>query len=302
MIGNRSGHHPSAPLAARLEGMRKPAMSVDYREWQPPDALRDRVRCVWRLCDEAPDGAAQTIYPDGCCELIVHLGAPMHRWSARDGWQLQSTSLFAAQHRSAVRLRAAGPLDCIALRLQPWASAQAAGPRLAPLRDEVVGLRELSPALAQALERWLPRLQDDAPEAWNELDRALGPCAAPPALRGAVERLEAQAGNARIDALARDCGLPMRTLQAQFLRWVGLSAKEYARLLRLQATLRAIDAGAGDIASLSLDHGFSDQAHATRELRRVTGLPPARLLRALRANREGDTTIALAAAFVRGRG
>lgn len=277
-------------------------MSVDYCEWQPPDALRDRVRCAWRLRDEAPDGAAQTIYPDGCCELILHLGTPMQRWRAGDGWQPQSACLFAAQHRSAIRLRAVGPLDCIGLRLQPWFSAVAAGARLPDLRDEVVDLRGLAPALADALGRWLPRLDADAQTAWSELDRALGPCAGPPALRRAVERLEQRAGDARIDALAKECGLPMRTLQAQFLRWVGLSAKEYARLLRLQATLRALDAGSSDIAALSVDRGFSDQAHATRELSRLTGLPPARLLRALRADREGDGAIALAAAFVRGRG
>jgi len=128
------------------------------------------------------------------------------------------------------------------------------------------------------------------------------PSCAPPPLRRAVQRLEQLAGDARIDALALDCGLPMRTLQAQFLRWVGLSAKEYARLMRLQAMLRELDAGSSDIAALSVDRGFSDQAHATRELRRLTGLPPARLLRALRADREGDGAIALAAAFVRGRG
>lgn len=276
-------------------------MSVDYREWQPPQSLRDRIRCAWRLRDPTPDGAAQTIYPDGCCELIVHLGTPMRRWSARDGWQRQTACLFAAQHRSAVRLRADGPLDCIALRLQPWASALAVTSQLPDLRDEVVDLRGFAPALARAIECWLPRLQDDADVAWSALDGALGRCAAPLPLRDVVSQLEAHAGNVRIDALARSADLPMRTLQAQFLRWVGLSAKEYARLLRLHATLRAIDSGTDSIAALSIEHGFSDQAHATRELTRITGLPPARLLRALRANREGDTTIALAAAFVRGR-
>jgi AraC-like DNA-binding protein len=277
-------------------------MSVEYREWQPPAALANRVRCAWRLRDPTPDGAAQTIYPDGCCELIVHLGRPMERWREGAGWQPQAACLFAAQQRSAIRLRAVGRLDCIGLRLQPWASAIAAGARLPELRDEVLDLREFAPALADALGGWLSRLDTDPDLAWAELDRALGPCDVPVALRRAVECLEQCAGNVRIDALAQTCGLPMRTLQAQFLRWVGLSAKEYARLLRLQATLRALDAGAGDIAALSLDRGFSDQAHATRELLRLTGLPPARLLRELRANREGAGAIALAAAFVRGRG
>lgn len=278
-------------------------MNMDYREWEPPAALRDRVRCAWRLRDADPQAAAQTIYPDGCCELILHLGTPMERWRPADHWQPQASCLYAAQQRSAIRLRAAGPLDCIALRLQPWASSLPVGARsAASLRDEIPPLASLSLPLAQALAKHLPQLDLDAAGSWAALDQALGPCAAPASARRAVEQLDAHAGNLRIDALAQACGVPLRTLQAQFLRWVGLSAKEYARLLRLQATLRALDAGTDNLATLSIDHGFSDQAHATRELRRITGLPPARLLRALRANREGDTAIALAAAFVRGRG
>lgn len=274
---------------------------MDYREWQPPAALADRIRCAWRLRDDSPDGAAQTIYPDGCCELIVHLRTPMQRWRELDGWQSQAACLFAGQQRGAIRLRAAGPLDCIALRLQPWASALVVGARLPELRDEIVALDRLAPVLADSLGHWLPRLEADAPGAWAELDRALGASAAPATVRATAQQLETQAGNVRIDALARACGLPLRTLQAQFLRWIGLSAKEYARLLRLQATLHALDAGSSDLASLSIDRGFSDQAHATRELRRLTGLPPARLLRALRSDRDGESAIALAAAFVRGR-
>jgi AraC-like DNA-binding protein len=53
---------------------------------------------------------------------------------------------------------------------------------------------------------------------------------------------------------------------------------------------------------VALESGFSDQAHATRELHDVTGLTPARLRRALRGTRDADQTIQLAAAFVRGSG
>lgn len=277
-------------------------MAVEYREWQPPGFLQDRVRCAWRLTDAEPDAAAQTIYPDGCCELILHLRAPMQRWQDAAGWQPQAACLYAAQQTRAIRLRAAGALDCIGLRLQPWASAQCCGPGLSALRDEIVDLKAMAPAIADTLGEWLPHLADEANAAWQALDRALGPCTAPPVLRQAVALQAEAGGRLRVDALARACALSARTLQAQFPRWVGLSAKEYARMLRLQATLRALDGGAEDLAGVSLDCGYSDQAHATREVRRLTELTPARLLRALQADRDGDGAIALAAVFVRGRG
>jgi AraC-like DNA-binding protein len=277
-------------------------MSVEYREWPVPVALQDRLRCVWRLRDAQPDRQQQTIYPDGCCELILHLGTPMERWQPEHGWQAQAACLFAAQQRTAIRLRAAGPLDCVGLRLQPAAASLVAGTGLAELRDQIVDLSTLSPSLATVLFAVLPKLEAPlkAEAAWQDLDAALGSCAVPSGLGQVLQQIEAGDGNRRIDALAVGAGLPLRTLQAQCLRWVGLTAKEYARLLRLQAMLRALDAGEPDLAGLSLDRGFSDQAHATRELRRLTGLPPARLLRALRSDREGDDAVALAAAFIRG--
>ncbi|MCK7592899.1 helix-turn-helix domain-containing protein [Pseudomarimonas salicorniae] len=278
-------------------------MGVDYREWQPPAALQDRLRCAWRLRDARPDGAPQVVYPDGCCELIVHLGRPMQRWQAGQ-WQDQAQRLFAAQQRSAIRLRACGPLDCMGLRLQPWAGARLAGDALPGLVDQVVDLNRLRPdggAEFAALMAELLEAEASDPR-WQRLDALLGQADVPRRLRQAVERLVGSDGSQRIDALALACGLPLRTLQAQFPRWVGLSAKEFARVLRLQATLRALDAGDQALAELALASGFSDQAHATRELRRLTGLTPARLLQALREDRDRDGTVAMAAAFIRGEG
>lgn len=102
----------------------------------------------------------------------------------------------------------------------------------------------------------------------------------------ALNRIEVQGGRCRIDALARTVSLSMRAFQTRFRAAVGLTPKEFARLVRLQATLRALDGTDAEIAALASDGGFADQAHATRELRR---------------DRDGDAAVRLAAAFVRGR-
>jgi AraC-like DNA-binding protein len=94
--------------------------------------------------------------------------------------------------------------------------------------------------------------------------------------------------------------MSLRSFQIRFLACVGLSAKAFARVLRLQATIRAIDRGVESLAQLAVDSGFADQAHATREVQRLTGLTPARLRAALRSARDDDRTVELAAAFVRG--
>lgn len=275
---------------------------MEYFEYDLPPALATYFQCVWRLRDQDPDAAPQTIYPDGRCELIVHVGTPMRRYTLTDGWHPQSDCLFAGQIRSAIRLAAAGPVDCIGLRLQPAAGRLFAGLRLAELADEIVALSTLDPAFAVALRDaahrfasssnlgalWLPLLSriDNAP-----LDTRV---------QAACAELDAAEGAIAMDALARRLHMSLRNLQICFLRDVGITPKEYARIRRLNATVRQLDAGAAAISEVAQASGYADQAHATRELRRAVGLTPARLRRALRAEREGESTLRMAAAFVRG--
>ncbi|MBL8299145.1 MAG: helix-turn-helix transcriptional regulator [Rhodanobacteraceae bacterium] len=263
---------------------------MNYREWAAPETLRPWVACLWSL--QAPAGEKpHTVYPDGRCEFIVHRGAPPWVQDEKGRWQAQQAWLFAAQGRQALRLWAREPLDCLGLRLQPAASASFwSAERLVAWRDRVVGLGAEEAALAQAL------LKQD----WATLRARLQ---APPdaAIQAACARLDALDGCSTVAALAAHLGLGLRSLQGRFLRAVGLSPKEYARIRRLQATLRLLDAGSDSLADAAHQAGFADQAHAHRELRAMTGLTPARLRQALMQERDGDQTLALAAAFVRGR-
>lgn len=274
---------------------------MDYEEYPPPPALAGHVECLWRLRQARPTGAPQTIYPDGRCELIVHLGSPPRCWDAVHGWHRQARTLFAAQRVVAVRLEATGPLDCLGVRLRPAVSnlwLRGAGGRH---RDQVVDLAGLDAAFSRALARAARQFAAAAPQAlWKLLEKR--GAATPPDARveAAIARLERDAGRTRIDSLARAAALSMRGFQVRFRGAVGLTPKEFARLTRLQVTLRALDDSDARIADLASDGGFADQAHATRELRRVTGHTPARLRAALRRDRDADAAVRLAAAFVRG--
>jgi len=277
---------------------------MDYCEFAPPAALAEQVQCAWRLRDETPGAAARTIFPDGRCELIVHLGAPPRCWDAVDGWHSQARTLFAAQRVIAVRLEANGPVDCIGVRLRPAASNAFFAATAARLRDRIVDLASLdarfSRSLAIAARKFAAGRE---PALWKMLGERLsrGP---DPRIAAAVARIESSAGRARIAGLARISSLSMRGFQVRFRAEVGLTPKEFARLTRLQATLLALDSPDSSIAAVATDSGFADQAHVTRELRRVTGLTPARLRDALRRHLEGETdgdaAVRMAAAFVRG--
>lgn len=260
------------------------------------------MQCVWRLRAPAAYGAAQAIYPDGRCELIVHLGLPPRCWDADRGWHEQAHTLFAAQRVTAVRLAGIGTLDCLGVRLQPAASGLVAARELRHLRDRIVDLACVDAQFSRRLTVAMRSFAQGAEHAlWDLLARHCESHPIDARIEAAAARISSSCGRARIDALARSAGMSMRGFQTCFHSAVGLAPKEFARLERLQATLRALDAHQSSIANLAVDRGFADQAHATRELRRMTGLTPARLRAQLHDDRDADAAIRLAAAFVRGR-
>jgi AraC-like DNA-binding protein len=277
---------------------------MQYAEFDAPTALSRHIQCLWRLRDPEPAEQPQTIYPDGRCELIVHLGAPMRRYTLAQGWQTQARCLFAAQLRSAIRLAADGPVDCIGIRLLPAASAVFVGQRLSLLVDDVIDLDGIDQEFATRLFDAAIAYSADSgcTDLWRLLPTRIGDLPLDMRIESAVAAVDAAQGVITVAALAAETNMSLRSLQTRFLAAVGLTVKEYARVQRLQATLRQLDTAAEPIAQLVAASGFSDQAHATRELQQFTGLTPARLRRALRAERDGDETLRMAAAFVRGRG
>jgi AraC-like DNA-binding protein len=264
-----------------------------------PAHLRRHLACIWHLVDPSPGGVTQTIYPDGCCELIVHLATPPRAWDEQRGWHDQTDTLFASQHLGPVRLQATRPMECVGLRLQPEASSALGGRTL--VRDHILDLAAIDATLARALRSAIRGfVAGDAAALWRLVERRIAEQPIDEPVSRAVAQLRESAGATRIDGLARSLSISLRTLQTRFRRDVGLTPKEFARIMRLRATLKALEDGEAALADVAADRGFADQAHATRELRRITGLAPARLRAALRQDRDGEVAVRLAAAFVRG--
>lgn len=73
-----------------------------------------------------------------------------------------------------------------------------------------------------------------------------------------------------------------RELRRRFRAAVGLSPKKLERVLRFQRFLALIHTGGWrtlGLARTAVVVGYADQAHLTRESVRLSGLPPAELIR-----------------------
>jgi AraC-like DNA-binding protein len=85
-------------------------------------------------------------------------------------------------------------------------------------------------------------------------------------------------GRASLDRLSADLRLGDRQLRRRVEERFGYGPAILRRVLRLQRLLALAARHRGSLADLALAAGYADQAHMTRECRRVAGLSPVRLL------------------------
>ncbi len=227
-------------------------LTPGYREFLPPDPLRDVVACLWvRVIRSA--GQLRVI-PDACSDVI---------WQRGEG-----TTVVGPD--TAAKLVGLAPGDAlVGMRFLPGAGGGALGVPLDELRDLRIDVAEVNRAFDVDGE------MQPAEVVARFTSAALGR-RADPLVAAAARRV----GQQDVGAVARELGVGERQLRRRFHAAAGYGPKTLARVLRFCRFVDAIDAGRADLAALAFDAGYADQAHLTRETKRLAGLPPAAFMRA----------------------
>jgi hypothetical protein len=99
---------------------------LSYVEQQPRDALAAHVECVWEVADrrEPAQRRAERVLPDGCPELILHLGDPFAR-QVGGRWVVQPRAFLAGPLTKPWLLRAGRRVRTVGMRFRPGATTAA---------------------------------------------------------------------------------------------------------------------------------------------------------------------------------
>ncbi|MFF8451003.1 helix-turn-helix domain-containing protein [Streptomyces leeuwenhoekii] len=212
---------------------------------------------VWTNVPSGPDAAR--ILPDGCMDLLWHEGR-----------------LLVAGPDTRAHL-AEGPSGRWAgVRFYPGTAPALLGVPAHELRDRRVELADLWPAAR--VRQLTARVNAAADQAGAlerlALERAAGTAPPDPLLRRVVAAL---AAGRPVAETADALGLGARALHRRSLAAFGYGPKTLARILRLRRAL-ALARGGVPLAETAARAGYADQAHLSREVRRLTGLAPSALL------------------------
>ncbi len=250
-----------------------------YEEIEPIAALRPWVRRLWQYGPCAPESEAQAIPPDGCPELIVHLGTPYAEQAADGGWRAQPRVLFAGQLTRPLVLKGTGPVEVMAVRFEPDGAAGVLGDTADTATDRRMDLTARHgdlPGLLRAQGGWRERfamMQD-----WLAGQVGAEP---DPVVRGMVRALEeGEVADSAFTTswspcppvMGRNFGMSERQGQRRFKAAVGVSARQYGQILRFRRVFDRIERPEKPgWVEAALAAGYFDQPQMARDFRRYLG-------------------------------
>lgn len=248
---------------------------VSARTYEPDSTLADVVASCWKgswaLADQQPHESV--LLGDPCAHFVFEDGTRAGHEARLVGvWtQLWRRTLEGEGRVFGVKLRAG------ALRAFVDRPAHTISNRMLALRDlfDVVPARQVLTAPDDdtafgVFERWLQSARLD----YNEEKVGL-----------AVELAETVAQTPsvmRVEQLSERAGLAVRPLQRLFRDFVGASPKWVIRRHRLQELAARLEAGASaGLAEVSIELGYTDQAHMSRDFKTAVGMTPTEFLQSL---------------------
>lgn len=212
------------------------------REWAPPPAWGRTVACLWEQRVTAERD--HRVVPDGCADVIVANGGAI---------------AVGLADKPVVHRLAAGSV-CRGLRLRP----EAVGTFFGVPADELHNLEvPLDDVVGSARAR---RLVDTVAHGVPDAALTIPP---PEPVRRALALLR----GASVEESAAALRLSSRQLRRLVVAHSGLTPKTYQRVIRLRRFL----ADDSPLAQAAVAARYADQAHLTREVTRLCGIPPAAL-------------------------
>lgn len=246
-------------------------MGTTFNEFQPPSRIRELVWSLWvqHVSAQSAPYSHRTV-PDGGVHLVYPLGGGLH--------------IRGPRTRPSVEILEPG-VTIVGVRLWPGAASELLRVPGRDLRDAKVPMEDIS-------GHW--RMVSDRLSATRSPHEALGivldklametanGVAPDPIVQRCVQWLR-PGGSRSVGNVALYAGVSDRRLRRLFDVHVGLPPKVLQTVFRLQGVLADIQtvlvgsAASGDrvgLASLAARHGYFDQAHLTRDFRRLVGASP----------------------------
>ena len=250
--------------------------------------LEPYINCVMvKECDDPESTYHLPLYADGYPGIMFQL--------SDNGFYLQprnkrlSELFLYGQTLHPVALEAKGRFKFVVFQLYPFASRYLLGVDPKVLNDDCFDLLQLRHVDMEHYQNALHEAGslEEKVEIISQLMRALIIHHQVPAndrIQQAISLILNQAGQISMKEVLDQIFLTERTFERNFMAQVGLSPKQFARIVQFQSSLHQLTKSNFDkLVEVGLDSGFADQSHFIRAFKKYTGQTPSYYLRQMTA-------------------
>lgn len=250
-----------------------------FKRILPPADLQKIIDCYWIIENDDPTPHQQKIIPDGFCEIIFHYKDP-YRICLADSWEQQSMRLVAGQISRYFFLENTGASGIIGIKVQPTALTHLFNLDMHLLTGKVLDLGEVLGSRLNVLEQDL-RSTHDHEQVIAFLNQHFQAILANAGYEESpadevVRLIFAQKGMISVADITDSIGISERQLERLFKKYIGLSPKFFARIIRFSTIFQLIQQEDPGWAGLAYESGFYDQSHFIRNFKAFTGEEPSR--------------------------
>jgi AraC-like DNA-binding protein len=254
-----------------------PLSYLGFKLVTPSPALQPFVRSFYYFRSQQPLAARheEAMNPRGGYAMVFNLGDSL----TLDAHPVRDAVFLDGANTVSRKMGFAGQVELIGVRFHEGGAFPFLGLPLSELRDGTGLLDALSASPLSALHGHLHAAQT-LPERIALLETWLTRRLATGKPRDAVipaslRFIQAQSGQLLMPTLSERFGLSQRQLERLYQTQVGMTPKQYARLLRIEAARSALkQLGDRSLTSLAQDLGYYDQPHFIHEFNAVMGITP----------------------------
>lgn len=255
------------------------AFEPPYREYMPAPALQEYIKFFWVLKMGQPLPAPERIFPDGCMEMILHLGQPLSRITGTSSY-VQPKAFIVGQIKNPLFLLSQSPVHVIGVRFKPWGMAALCKQNLHAIEECEIELDSFFGNTARELEEKIHTLPLEA--AIHTIEQfllfKLKTTPQSPAIINMARvaaHIKQDTTGKTVAAWAGNCNLSQRQFNRQFKAIIGLAPKEFIKISRFNKVITHMQAGnSPSLAALAQHCGYYDQAHFIKEFKEYTRTTP----------------------------
>jgi AraC-like DNA-binding protein len=251
---------------------------MNFRLIQPAASLSMYIKHYWFLEMEACEAVGERVIPTGYVELTFHFANHLLKRKRTD--ELQPGIILCGQKTDFFDVLPTGKISMLSIQFFPHSAGLFFDLPINEMANETLDLKDLIGVSARELEEQiddLPTLEEKVEhiEHFLLLRLSLKTNDAWTRISHNIRLINQSNGMIKPDQLASEACLSRKQHERIFKEMVGLSPKQFLKVIRFQYTLYAHQHyPVESLTELAYRCGYYDQSHMINDFRELSGITP----------------------------